>query len=115
MAWTQYQSGVSYPILKRTDMNLPHIQGRCIPDIRQYLCDIGGSYVQRPLRQNDTSLMEMALVCPLTDIQLTQMNCVRMYLGVMYLSEICTLDGKSISPGVLNRTRDIDEYKTNLT
>ena len=29
MAWTQYQSGVSYPILQRTDTNLPHIQGRC--------------------------------------------------------------------------------------
>ena len=61
------------------------------------------------------SLMEMALACPLTDIQLTWINCVRMYLGVTYLSEICTPDGLSISPGILNRTRDIDKYKTKLT
>ena len=59
--------------------------------------------------------MEMALACSLTNIQLTRINCVRMYLGVKYLSEICTPDGKSISPGVLNRTRDIDKYKTHLT
>ena len=43
MAWTQYQAGVSYPILQETEPNLPYIQGRCIPAVRQYLCDIGGS------------------------------------------------------------------------
>ena len=50
-----------------------------------------------------------------TDVQLTRINCVRMYLGVTYFSEICTPDGLSISPGILNRTRDQDEYKTTLT
>ena len=62
----------------------------------------------------------MALVCPLTDIQLTRINCVRMYLSEMYLSKICTPNGKLITPGLItpgiyNRIRDIDEYKTKLT
>jgi len=121
MAWTQYQSGVLYPILHKTETNLPHIQGSCIPTVRQYLCDIGGSiqidhtYAQRPLRHNDRSIMEMALEHSLTDIQLTRISCVRMYLGVMYFSKICKPDGKSILPGVKKRERDTDEYKTKLT
>ena len=62
MAWSQYQSGVSYLILQQTSTPLPHIQGRCIPAIRQYLNDIGGTiqidntYVQQPLRHTISAL-----------------------------------------------------------
>lgn len=38
-----------------------------------------------------------------------------MYLGVTYVSEICTVDGRYIANGVLNRERDADEYITTLT
>ena len=57
----------------------------------------------------------MALAHPLTDIQITRINCVHnMYLGVMYFSKICTTDGISISPGIRKRKPDTDEYRTKL-
>ena len=122
MAWTQYQAGVSYPILQETEPKLPHIQGTCIPAVRKYLHDIGGSitidmtYVQKPLRHNDRSIIKMSLEHSLMDIQLTRINCVRkMFLGVKYFSEICTPDGTSILPGGKKRERDTDAYKTKLT
>lgn len=121
MAWTQYQTGVSYPIPRETEPTLPHIQGRCIPAVRQYLNNIGGSitidktYVQNPLRLNDRSIMEIALEHPLTDIQITRIICVRMYLSVIYINKICTPDGKSILLGIKKRERDTDVYKTKVT
>ena len=61
------------------------------------------------------SIMEMVLEHSLTDLQITRTHCVRMYLGVMRFSKICTPDGKSILPGVKKQERDTNAYKTKLT
>jgi len=122
MAWTQYQAGVSYVILEHPENELPYVKGRYIPAVRQYLQDIGGTielenkYVQQKLRENDTNIIETVMDrLDLTTVQLTRLNCVRMYLGVTYLSEMCTVDGQYIANGVLKRERDTDEYVTTLT
>ena len=35
--------------------------------------------------------------------QKEKINCVRMFLGVQYASEICTIDGTSFVPGMLEK------------
>ena len=47
--------------------------------------------------------------------QKEKINCVRMYLGVNYVSEICTTDGTSFVPGVLEGDKCQLNYQTTLT
>ena len=45
-----------------------------------------------------------------------RINCVRMYLGVNYVSEICTTDGTSFVPGILEGDENYQlNYQTTLT
>ena len=75
-AWSQYQAGVSFPILEYPDIALPYIEGRYLPAVRKHLDKIGGKihllqmYVIPKLRTKDISLMERALTLGYTNAQL---------------------------------------------
>ena len=47
--------------------------------------------------------------------QKEKINCIRMYLGVTWVSEICTTDGLSFIPGILHGKECQLNYKTTLT
>jgi hypothetical protein len=119
-AWTMYQTGITIPILEQTDTNIDYIDGRVIPAMRKYLNEIGGSIklhntmIRPKLRQNDESIMERTISMDLTLIQRRRINSVRMYLGVMYLSEICNIEGDSLVPGIVNNNHDKTYYSTRL-
>ena len=72
--------------------------------------EIQPNFVPQPLSQNDKRIMEKASEIQLTQKQITRLNCVRMYLGITWLSEICTLNGKCIQPHILQHKRDETEY-----
>ena len=104
VAWSQYQAGVSYPLLLKPATNLPHVQGRLIHKIREYLTAIGGTidisptFTPEPLRKRDKALMEHALALNIyTAHQIRKINTVRMFLGVFYLSELTTITGTHIA------------------
>ena len=60
--------------------------------------------------------MEIALESDsFTEIQLRQINCVQMYLGFTYISELCNPNGKSLHPTILSQTRDAGQYRTTLS
>jgi hypothetical protein len=59
--------------------------------------------------------MDKAITIYFTTIQLERINCVRMFLGVMYTSEICTIDGVSIRPGILKGSHETNDYMITLT
>jgi hypothetical protein len=119
-AWTTYQAGITIPILEQTEINIDYIDGRVIPAMRKYLNEIGGSItldntmIRPKLRQNDESIMERAISMKLTQIQKRRINAVRMYLGIMYLSEICNTEGDSLISGIEDNTHDKDYYYTHL-
>ena len=72
-------------------------------------------YVQRPLRKNDVAIMEQAQTMDLTTVQMERINCVRMYLGVQYISKICNTCGDGFVVGIMSgQTRNL-EYKTTTT
>ena len=107
-AWTQYQAGVSYPLLEKTNTDLEYVQGRFVLETRAYLEEIDATihldvnYVQRSLRVNDVAIMEHANNFDFTLIQMKRINCVRMYLGVTYISEISTICGNYLVNGITN-------------
>jgi hypothetical protein len=116
-AWTAYQAGVTYPILEHPERQLDYISGRVIPGIRKYLEEIDGKiflhnkYIRTKLREEDKSIMERVTELEFTQNQRERINCVRMYLGVMYLSEICNTTGDSLQKGIGDNTHDKMVYK----
>jgi hypothetical protein len=63
---------------------------------------------------NDKSIMERVTELELTQNQQERINCVRMYLGVMYLSEICNMSGSELQTGIENNTHDKNVYNVTL-
>ena len=111
MAWTQSRADVPYTILLKTKQNLSYVNGRKILETRQYLHKCHGiihldkTYVQHLRRKNDMAIMHLVntqTTYKVTINQKEKINCVRMYLGVTWVSEICTTDGSSFVPGILH-------------
>ena len=119
-AWTSYQAGVSFPLLERPEVELDYVQGRAIPAMRQYLSSIDGTitlnnkYIQPKLRKNDQCIMERVSTMNFTKNQRERINCVRMYIGIMYLSEICNVAGDQIRPRIDSGNHDQTYYTSTL-
>mmetsp|Transcript_22813 Transcript_22813/g.50924 ORF Transcript_22813/g.50924 Transcript_22813/m.50924 type:complete len:438 (-) Transcript_22813:647-1960(-) len=122
LAWTQYQSGLSHPILKHPWTPIHFVESRYYHFLMIYLDEINGSinyspfYTQPKLQSNDQAIMEIALESDsFTVIELRRINCVRMYLGFTYISELCNPHGRSCHPTILSRTQDAGQYRTTLS
>ena len=120
LAWCQYQAGVTFPILENTSTPLPWMPSRFIPAVRKYLdeiqatIEIDETFIQEKLRTKDRSLMEIALAQDLTEDELKRFNYCRLFVGAMYLSEICKAEGSSLVPGISTGDTSYTEYKTTL-
>jgi hypothetical protein len=115
-AWCQYQAGVSFPLLEQPEEPITYLQGKVIPSLREYLLKIDGklkldkTYIRKKLRANDTTIMDIVRQAGFTEVQEHRINCVRLFLDVMYFSEICTIDGTTIRDGITTGTNDNEEY-----
>ena len=81
LAWTQYQSGLSYGILQHPLTPIAYVKGCYYKRLMAYLSDINSSinhppsYVQPKLRSNDRAIMEIALELDVfTETQLRRIN-----------------------------------------
>lgn len=70
--------------------------------------------MQQLLLNDDIAMMddEKSLSC-FTTVQKKKINWVQLYLGVMYLSKISTLNGESLTEGINNGNKEFIQY-TNL-
>ena len=87
-----------------------------------YLDDINGStnhtpsYTEPKLCYNNQAIMEISLESDnFTLNQLRRVNCVQMYLGFTYLSELCNLNSRSIHTSILSWPRNAGPYRTSLS
>ena len=81
---------------------MSYVDGRYFHSVMHYLNEIGGTishvptYTLTAVREDNQSLMEVALHSRyFNTYQLKRINCVCMYLGNTYLSEICHPKGKT--------------------
>ena len=112
-----------------TSTDLLYVNGRTILAKRKYLNDINATirldnmYVQNKRRKHDISIMDMIAkqtIYKVTEKQKERINCVRMFLGVQFLSKICTVNGDAFAPGIMDgkmKDDDIDNliYRTKLS
>ena len=76
------------------------------------------TYVQHPKRINDVSIMHLVNTKTMRKVTMNQkekINCVQMYLGVQYVSEISTIDRASFVLGILEGDNYQLNYQTALT
>ena len=106
-AWYQSHAGTTFPLLEQPQIMLPYLKGTVIPAIRSYLCEINAiirldnTFIQPMLRVNDCSIMDMAiLINTMTGTQLKRVNTVREWFNVTYVSEISTINGRPLIPGI---------------
>jgi len=120
-AWSAFQAGVSFPLLEHPHKEVNYVKGKVIPATRKYLAAIEGTivldtkYIRPKLHEHDECIMDKAISMDFTPTQLERINCVRMFIGVMYTSEICTIDGASLRPGILNGNHNTHEYVITLS
>ena len=82
-ARAQFNAGVSFSLFERPDVKLPHLRGTVINSLRSYLSSIDAKIhldnpmIRPSLRENDRSIMDIALQQDLTDIQTERINAVR--------------------------------------
>ena len=113
LAWTQYQSSLSYGILQHPWTPISYVKGHYYKRLMAYLGDINGSinhspsYVQPKLCSNNQAIMEITLESDaFTKTQLRLINWIKMYLGFTYISEMCYPNGRCLYTSILSRIRD---------
>jgi hypothetical protein len=105
LSWSQWQAGISKPILQNTRIHLPHLECRWIRSMRGFLRKIHATIrVDRPRvippeREHDIYIMEYAIRSKLfseEDIQI--INYCRQYLHVTTVSELFNAEGTTMHP-----------------
>jgi hypothetical protein len=106
LAWWQQVIGIQTPLLEYPKSPVPHDTPHLLSAHRHFLAEIEGSLhvadlqgtAPPPLRDNDVCLMEAVLALPsLKPAAIAAFNRVRLHFGVMFLSEIATVDGRSLA------------------
>ena len=110
VAHSQFYAGISTSIMEFPEINIL-IPFGFIQAVRSYLTKINAKillekpYIQLPLRAKDESIMDIAMTLNFSPNQLEKVNCVRIYLGFFYISELCNPEGTEISQSILQQKR----------
>ena len=103
----QHVSGMTHPLLQYTKIRAPHLEGHLYAYVRQYCAkheisiEISGIEIQKPPRQNDESIMNVAC----SDLEFSNRECKKIYycktyLQVKWLSDLLTADAKILPKGI---------------
>jgi hypothetical protein len=103
LAWFQLQSGITHPILECPKLDLPYLKIGWFRSLHTFLCSIQAevhvelTHAARPLRLNDTSIMDALLALQtIAPKRLYCLNLCRLFLQVECVSEICNPLGTEI-------------------
>jgi hypothetical protein len=104
LSWWQMVVGVSYPLLGQTDKFVPFDAPHWLSSIREFLQSVEASihidnlHLPQPHRDSNVCIMDVIHDLPgLTRPQLRAFNRCRIFLGVHFLSEIVTADGRILA------------------
>jgi hypothetical protein len=108
LSWAQLHIGTSFCCLTDTKTPLPHLPGRWLRSLRQFLVNIDGSieldhYFLPPIqRTRNVYIMDMILKSDtFTSHEILRINYCRLYLQAVTLSDLCLADGVTMDPSML--------------
>jgi hypothetical protein len=105
LAWVQYQAGVGTPILDDVHPPIPFLEARWLPSLRLFLSQIDARimldkhYIAPLQREYDEYLMPRIMESAVfTDKALHIINCFRLYINVVTVSDLTTACGSFLDP-----------------
>lgn len=116
LRWCQLVSGVGFPILQRPGIELPHLPGKYIQELRRFMdmsdvqLHLPDESVHRRQRKHDAFLMDLACDSGLPSADIQAINRVRLYLQVARISDIADPSGNHIFR--INHRDDIPSQST---
>ena len=131
VAWLQFCAGVDWSILGNPQIPLKHhLESKWLLSLHEYLnsieakLEIQNPYIPKPQRANDKAIMSVVVQAkfqtgkqagqPLfTPAQIKRINYCRMYLNVVFLSDVCNAAGTAIDPAMLTGDFDATMSKCN--
>ena len=105
VAWFQKQVGVSFSILDRVDVPLPHLESKWIGSLRQFLASIQGSlHLDDHLppilqRFHDFNIMDAVIESKqFSAAEIRRINYCRLYLKAETVSDLTQIGGRHLDP-----------------
>jgi hypothetical protein len=112
LAWTQYQSGTGTPLLTDVHPELPHLEPRWLPSLRNFLSSINATieldtnYIPALQRQRDEHIMDRIISSKaFLPVDIKRINYCRMYLQISTVSDMCLADGIHLDPAIADGER----------
>jgi hypothetical protein len=109
ISWVQLHLGISWFFLADTTTPLPHIPGRWLKSLRDFLSRIDGTlevddyFLPPTQRANDVYLMDLVLASDqFTQKEICTINYCRMHLQAVTMADLCLADGVSLDPALLS-------------
>ncbi|CAB9530613.1 hypothetical protein SEMRO_2959_G340990.1 [Seminavis robusta] len=131
VAWLQFCAGVDWSILGNPQIPLTHhLESKWLKSLHEYLCSIDANleihnpYTPQPQRVNDKAIMSVVVQARKTNgpnagkalfgpKDIKHINCCRMYLNVVFLSDVCNAAGDTIDPAMYSGDFDNTMSKCN--
>ena len=120
LAWTQLSVGVSYPVLKHTQSNLPHMETKWITSLRNFLATIDvGILLDNPgipplQRQGDSFIMDHIINDgSFTAAEIRRLNYCRLYLQAVTVSDLTKTTGDVLDNSKLTGHPSLQSSKSN--
>jgi hypothetical protein len=120
VTWVQYQSGVGFPIFANPATNIPYMESQWLPSLQRFLATIQGqlilyrTYIAPMQRENDEYIMTRVLETQIfTDSDLHVLNCCRLYLNVITVSDLVQACGRTMDLAIAQHeppTSSISNY-----
>ena len=119
LQWAQHTAGVSFPILKKPETPLPHLESVWFTNLRTFLATHNLSIeVEHPgiipsQRQNDVFLMDIVIASgKFANHEIRRINYCRLYFNVTLISDITTANGLALRSEIYNGKSTMDRHST---
>ena len=103
LSWFQQQTGVSYPLLEKVTMALPHLESKWIGSLRDFLADTGMHLtvdtpsIPKRQRRHDYHIMDAVLESKhFTAAEIRRLNYCRLYIQATTVSDITLVEGTQL-------------------
>jgi hypothetical protein len=121
LAWIQLSLGVSFPMLERVHVSLPHLESKWFASLRRFLATIDATIqlddpeIPPTQRENDEYIMDLIMNARcFSNAEIRKLNYCRLHLQVVTLADITKPNGAELDPNFLKGYPSLMSAKSTL-